>query len=250
VSLEPLNDSEVSPEELGGWLEAHTARCAAAVETWMLRSLPVPRALAQATWPDPSWRAPLQHAIVVPDLGEPGLLRAIDPARGVGLLTLEGDSRWVDATRLAIPHPVLVAELPEWRALIAEVGLTQGVPQLFRETFARSAAARGTDVDQFAGARFDLLSQALEVARILGFRVTGGCAVCRAWEAGVVIEARYSLGDEGGYEPTTGALTFVDAGQRLLTLAEVGPVAFSEGMRMASAIHAKRPLRTMEDDDV
>jgi len=35
-------------------------------------------------------------------------------------------------------------------------------------------------------------------------------------------------------------MVWVDERERALTLAELGPVAFSEGMRMASAIYAGR----------
>ena len=48
---------------------------------------------------------------------------------------------------------------------------------------------------------------------------------------------------------TTGDLTWVDDKQRPLAVVDVPPVAFSEGMRMASQIYAKRKVEDSEDDD-
>src|SRR2546430_657104 len=73
--------------------------------------------------------------------------------------------------------------------------------------------------------------------RALGYGGGGGGAVARIWEEGRLVEARLALGGrvpEG--EATTGELTWV-AGGRRLPLAQVGPVAYSEGMRMAAAVH-------------
>lgn len=230
-------------------LAAHAADCRAQVETWMLRSLPVPRSALAAVWEDPDWRAPLEHLVVVAG-GVEGLLRAVDPARGLGVVDLDGETRWLAADDLHIPHPILLAELDDWRALLADLGLAQGTPQLFRETFAKPAEGAASSVDDFAGGEFDLLAQVMGEARKLGYRVSGGCAVCRVWEGGALVEARYEIGEgDPMYETSTGGLGWVDARQRALTIAEVGPVAFSEGMRMASALYAKRKLEEKEEAD-
>ena len=215
----------------------------------MLRSLPVPRAVLAAVWADTAWRGPLE-GLVVSAAGTQGILRAVDPAKGVGVVDLDGETRWLQPETLEIPHPILLAELDDWRSLVAELGAAQGTAQLFRETFPKPAEPKGARVDTFAGGEFDLLAQVNNVARKLGYRVSGGCAVCRVWEAGGLVEARYYIGDgDPMYETSTGDLFWVDARQRTLDLAAVGAVAYSEGMRMAGAIHAKRKIEKQEDND-
>ena len=58
------------------------------------------------------------------------------------------------------------------------------------------------------------------------------------------MEARYWIGsDAPESEAVTGDLMWVDAGeaqQAVRQLRDVGPVAYSEGMRMAAAIYAGR----------
>jgi hypothetical protein len=147
-----------------------------------------------------------------------------------------------------IPHPVLLDEIDDLRGLAVEIGVTQGLSQLFRETFDVKPA--GNEIDQFANGQFALLSQAIGVAKRLGYRVAGGAAVCRVLERGKLVEARYDIGDgDPMYETETGALAWVDDKQRAIAVADVPPVAFSEGMRMASMIYAKRKIEKEGDDE-
>lgn len=92
-----------------------------------------------------------------------------------------------------------------------------------------------------------MLMHAVGKARSLGYKVRGGFATCKTWDAGAVSEARYWIGaDSPDAETYTGLLSWVDDRERALPLAEVGPVAFSEGMRMASAIYAARVVEKPE----
>ena len=50
------------------------------------------------------------------------------------------------------------------------------------------------------------------------------------------------------YETTTGDLTWVDDKQRPIEVVNVPPVAYSEGMRMASLIYAKRKVEKAEEE--
>ena len=80
-----------------------------------------------------------------------------------------------------------------------------------------------------------------------GYRVRGGFAVCAVWEGGDVVEARYWIGsDSPDTETWTGELSWVDGRERSLKIGDLGAVAYSEGMRMASAIWAGR---VVEKDD-
>lgn len=235
---------------LRDWLGAHERECRETVETWMLRSLPIPRGVLEAVWPDPAWRGAIGGAIVAPldpDGVEStaGFLRGVDPARGAGVVDREGESRWLLDPVLAVPHPILIEDLSDWRELAVELGLSQGIPQILRETWARPSGGdpAAKSVSDFAGGRFAQLLHAMGRARTLGYRVRGGFATCSIWEGGRMVEARFWIGSEyPEAETETGELVWLDSRERSLALKEVGPVAYSEGMRMASAIHAGRKV--------
>jgi predicted DNA-binding WGR domain protein len=242
-------------EDVRGWLGAHAKECAAEVEAWMLRSLPAPRAVLAAVFEDDAWRAALENAVVVPgdlkrDASQAGFFRGVDPEKGIGLVTLDGETVWTRAETITIPHPVLLEELDDFRALAAELGLVQGVSQLFRETFARPAPVEptATSVTEFQNGKFQMLQHALGVARKHGFRVSGGNALCRVWHDGKVEEARFWIGAEDvTIETYTDELVWVDDKERTIKVADVHPVAYSEGMRMASLIYAARVLEKTEE---
>jgi len=235
--------------ELSEWLVRHERECAERVETWMVRSLPVPAGVLAECWPDPAWRRALENAVVGPltpagqlDPDLTGFLRGADRGRGVGIVTADGETAWPAAPAFLVPHPVLIAELDDFRDFATELQVAQAIPQLYRETWVRppGAAPDGDRVDEFAGGRFPELAQAAGRCRSLGYAVAGGSAVARVWESARLVEARFWIGSDAADEPsTTGDLVWVAAG-RQLPLAEVGPVAYSEGMRMAALVHAGR----------
>lgn len=236
-------------EALRDWLAAHERACAATALRWMLRSLPVPRAVIAAVWDDAAWRRALEDAVIAPvgeggavDHARAGLLRGVDPRRGVGVVELDGETAWLDAELIVIPHPILIPELDGWRELVAQLGVAQGVPQLHRETYPRPVAPGDAgSIARFEDGRFAMLLHALNRARTLGYRLRNGYAVCKVWDGGAPCEARYWLGADVPYAETyTGALSWVDERGRGLAISAVGPVAFSEGMRMAAAIYAAR----------
>lgn len=243
-------DLHASLVEALDWLEAHSRSCQEQAELWMLRSLPVPTALLRSVWEDEAWRSVLEN-LVVSAGGEVGLLKGVGP-QGLGLVNLDGDSRWYTGEVVAIPHPILLAELDDWRQFLVEAGLRQGLSQLYRETFVPTPSEpEASAVDQWSGAEFDRLMIAIGEARRGGWRVRGGSACCAVHEGGRMVEARYDLGEgDPAYETTTGSLWWADTEGRALLLKDVGPVAWSEGMRMAAAIHAKRKVEEKEADDV
>jgi hypothetical protein len=241
-------------EALRDWLGEHDRECIATVEQWMLRSLAVPRAVLEAVWEDPAWRRPLENAVVVAvgadgehDRVRAGLFRGVDRRKGVGIVDVDGETAWLDTERVGIPHPILIPELDAWRELVTQLGVAQGIAQLHRETHPRPAelaeATAGNVIDKFEDGKFAMLLHALGKARSLGYKVRGGFATCKVWDGGAVSEARYWIGaDSPEAETYTGQLLWVDGRERNLRLADVGPVAFSEGMRMASAIYAARVI--------
>jgi hypothetical protein len=69
-------------------------------------------------------------------------------------------------------------------------------------------------------------------------------------ENGRFVEGRYDLGDgDPMYETTTGELSWVDDKQRPIAVVDVPAIAFSEGMRMASLIYAKRKVEKEASND-
>lgn len=242
-------------EALADWLEEHRRDCLAAADAWMLRSLPVPAAVVTAVWQDPAWREALENTVVrpadalgTPDRRQAGFLRGAEAGRGIGIVTLDGDTRWLAAEAIVLPHPVLLDERDEWRQLAAELGLRQGVQQLLREVHERGGERPGdTAVTRFANAGFEMLAHVSGRCRQLGYPVRGGYATCTVLEGGVEVRASYWIGADDPQAPTaTGDLTWSRADDRPLTLGEVGPIAFSEGMRMAAALYAKRTVAEKE----
>ena len=252
-----VKDSDAADqlEALRDWLKQHDQECLATVDQWMLRSLPVPRAVIASVWDDPSWRKPLENAVVVAltadgghDHAKAGLLRGADAKKGVGVVDLDGETVWLATDRVAIPHPILLAELDGWRELLTQIGATQGISQLHRETHGKPERLTANAIDDFEDGKFAMLMHAIGKARSLGFKVRGGFATCKVWDRGGVTEARYWIGaDSPESETYTGQLSWVDSRETGLAIKDVGPVAFSEGMRMASSIYAARVVEKKED---
>jgi hypothetical protein len=242
--------------QLAEWLERHERECREQVDAWLVRSLPVPLELLARVWRDEAWRSALRDLVVVPvgadGAAEPeraGLLRDVDPERGAGVVDLDGDSVRLECERLLIPHPVLLDDLEELREFAVELGVEQRIEQLYREVWRRPEDAAGERWEAYAGGRFDELRHATARATALGYRVRGGQAVCALVEGGRMLEATYWLGaDYPEAEAETGDLVWRGRDGRALPLAEVGPVAWSEGERMAALIHASRVVKEEQEE--
>ena len=165
------------------------------------------------------------------------------------MVTLDGETVFSSAPVFAVPHPVNLPELADYRDFATELQVEQGIAQLYRETWARPAdlPAESTEVGDFSGGRFAQLLHATGRCRTLGYQVNAGSAVTKIWEAGRQFEARYWIGsDAPEVEASTGDLTWVDSALARVKVAQLGPVTYSEGMRMAASIYAGR---VVEEDD-
>jgi hypothetical protein len=120
--------------DLRDWLAQHEIECAESVESWMLRSQPLPGAMLAAIWSDPAWRQALCNAVVCAG-DATGFLRGTDAARGVGLVTLDSETTWLADTSVVIAHPKGLTELTEFREFATELDLEQGIGQLYREAW-------------------------------------------------------------------------------------------------------------------
>ncbi|MEO5877482.1 MAG: DUF4132 domain-containing protein [Streptosporangiaceae bacterium] len=224
---------------LRDWLARHDAECRSTVESWMLGAFPVPAALLAQVWPDQAWRTPLEDLVVVAG-NQAGFLRGVQEGR-LGVVNLDGETEWLSPASVVIPHPVLLEDLDDLREFAAELGVRQTVPQLAREVYHCPAARTGTALASYAEGAFRQLRHATGRANQLGYQVRGGYAVCRVVDDGTPVQARFWVGsDSPDYETWTGDLVWVDGRERAIPLAEVGPVAWSEGVRMAELIYAGR----------
>jgi hypothetical protein len=255
-----LKESELA-EQLGAlceWLDDHRTECRRRVEMWLLRSLPVPCDVVRAVWPDPDWSGMLRDLVVTPadargtpDAVRTGLLREIDAKKGIGVVDRDGETRWISTAQILIPHPILIDGLDELREIAVDMGFSQAVEQLFRPTFAASGGQKELSrIADFRGGRFEQLNHAYSVCRQLGYPVRGGYACSKIWEDATPVEARYWIGDEYPEAETyTGELVFVGGDEKPLRVADVGRVTFSEGVRMASQIYAKRKAEKDDEGD-
>ncbi|MFI5476900.1 DUF4132 domain-containing protein [Streptomyces cacaoi] len=243
----------VGLRQLTGWVDQHEQQCLTDVERWMAHSLPVPAAVLAQVWPDPSWQSALRDLVVTDEDGKVvGFLRDADGTRGLGLVDLDGDTVRITPELVRVPHPVLLDDLDDLREFAVELGVEQKAGQLFREVWRRPADldAEGEQVDTYAGAHFEEQRSLHGRAASFGYRIRGGQSVCAVFEDGRTIEARIWIGEfdpyDGGADTETGPLTWTDTAGRTVGLGRVGPVAWSEGMRMAAALHAGRVIEKEE----
>lgn len=252
-----LKESELGEQltALCEWLDEHRNECLRRVETWMLRSLPVPCDVVLAVWADPDWSDMLRNLVVVPadqagktNVAQTGLLRDVHAKKGIGVVDRDGETQWIAAAQIFIPHPILIDGLAELREIAADMQFTQATEQLFRPIFAPTEDQKNqTRIADYNGGKFDQLNFVNSLCRRLGYPVRGGYACSKVWENATPIEARYWIGDESPEAETyTGELIFVDSEQTPRKISEIGPVTFSEGVRMATQIFAKRKVEKQE----
>ncbi|MFF4653229.1 DUF4132 domain-containing protein [Streptomyces sp. NPDC001380] len=230
---------------LAEWLDRHAAACVRQVDAWMVSSLPVPTGLLARVWEDEAWRSALRDLVVVgDDPGEAGFLRDAGGADGLRVVNLDGETVRLSPETVTLPHPVLLEDLEELREFAAELGVVQRVEQIHRATWRRGEepAAGATEVRDFAGASFPSRFALAARATALGYRVSGGYATCSVRDGGRGVEAALWIGEPYGDGAETGGLGWQGPDGRSLPLREVGPVAWSEGMRMGAALYAGRRI--------
>ncbi|MGW7432194.1 DUF4132 domain-containing protein [Streptomyces sp. NPDC054861] len=232
---------------LAEWLDRHVASCVAQVDTWMVSSLPVPTELIARVWPDEAWQSALRDmAVVGDDPDEVGFLRDATADGELKVVDLDGETVRLSPRTVTFPHPVLLPDLDDVRDFAAELGITQRVEQIHRATWAKPDAAHpatATESREYAGGKFASRFGLAARATSLGYRVSGGYATAKVRDGGRGTEASVWIGEpywDG--ESETGALSWHDEDGRAIRLNDVGPVAWSEGMRMAAALYAGRTI--------
>ncbi|MDI1432281.1 DUF4132 domain-containing protein [Polyangium sorediatum] len=88
---------------------------------------------------DPLHASLLGHLVVTTRPRDPGpprdlaLLWSWERARGLGVVPLDYDARWIGWTDVEIVHPARLPDVTPWRALLDDLGVKQALPQLFRD---------------------------------------------------------------------------------------------------------------------
>lgn len=248
-------DEFLELDNLLTWLQSHDAECGSTVETWLLRALPVPAAVIAAVWPDETWQSWLRDLIIQPVDGEnngteeAGFLRdasVVDEQTNLGIVDLDGETRTIVSDEILIPHPALLEDLADLREFAADLGVEQRFDQLQRAVYGLPEPLPEpsvTKLDTWANGRFEQRRFATGRAQSAGFGIKGGFAVARIYEAGRLVEARYWIGASGNPEEETwtGELQWQVDGETV-PVRELGAVAYSEGVRMATFIYAGRSV--------
>nr|WP_240807938.1 DUF4132 domain-containing protein [Polyangium spumosum] len=128
---------------------------------------------AELAWllDDPAYASLLRHLVLATRPREPGppeglvLLWAWEPTRGLGVVPLDYDARWIGWTDVELVHPADLPDVAPWRVLLDDLGVKQELPQLFRDL-------RGVPDDELDATESHALAR----------RKTSGAALRRALE--------------------------------------------------------------------
>lgn len=228
---------------LRAYLHQHEVLCGDTVRDWFLKGLPVPLPLITAVWPDPAWQKYFRDLVVVA-AGATGLLRGAD-ANGLQLVDLDGETVSVPFhTDLVvhIPHPATMDEIDDWREFAVELGITQGLDQLFREVHVKPSDVDGirAALGKYQGAKYKNAQTLIGRSRGGGFDADMNSISLTVLEDGV--ETTAMLETDSWYyddEATLHSLSFTRSG-RVISAEDVGPIAWSEGVRMCEFVYAGR----------
>lgn len=239
-------------------LSQHRQTCITTVSTWFLSGQTIPTRVIAAVWPDPAWQAMLKDAILNFD-GSIGLLRDTT-ADSLSLVDIDGETVSVpvdDNSVVSLPHPILMDDLSDWREFAVELGVHQGFDQLFRDTYPKPVdeAGQREALEKYSGGEYEKTNVLVGRSRGGGFTVdfeegVAGISldvVEPGVENNAEITATLEVMDTYEGSAALGNLYFTRDG-RTVPAEEVGPVAWSEGVRMAEFVFSGRTIKENTED--
>lgn len=235
------------------FLAQHKKHCHSEVTGWFLKGLPVPLTVIAAVWPDVMWRSYLKDLVVTvqPD-GPVGLLREVDDKQ-LRIVDLDGETLTLpfgeDSTVL-INHPAVLADIEEWREFAVELGIVQGIDQLFRDLYVKPTDEQSYHkaISAYSAGKYDKAAVLLGRSRSAGFTTSLQEVSVVVVENGEETTASLDIDAWDPYEDAhIGHVHFYREGKSL-TLADIGPIAWSEGIRMAAFVYAGRSVDLEKDN--
>lgn len=236
-------------EKLAGlisFINQHDKDCSDSVRSWFLGGYPIPTKTIQAVWPDKYWRHYLNNLIITDDETE-GLLRNATE-EGLGIVDLDGESLTITPESIRILHPAIIQDLEDWREFATELGATQGLDQLLREIHRKPTDKKSVSeaLSAYSDAKYKMGSHLMGRARGGGFHATLNSITVTVRENGQEIDGTLYV---DAYDPYDEAhlsnLSFSSEGKPL-NINEVGPIAWSEAIRMCEFIYAGRTIEEEE----
>lgn len=269
-------DEYLQLDALATWLTQHERTCSDTVRTWFLRGEQVSAKLLATVWIDPAWQTYIRDLVVLASSPETekkaedaqeqvtGLLRGADED-ALHLVDLDGetvdipltDAHGADTT-VTVPHPVLIDNIDDWREFAVDLGVTQGADQLFREIHVKPDTAEGRRdaLTRYAGARYEKGAALMGRSKGAGYETTRFEVCLKVTEPGAAgatpttVNAVLSIEcADPFFEGTVGDLSFGSPETGRLDPDDVGPVAWSEGVRMAEFVHSGRTVEDTEGNE-
>lgn len=199
----------------------------------------------------------IKGLVVTPKDGSgSGVIVGWDAARGLGLLPLDYDARWVGWLDVDVPHPSKLSDVAAWQDLLVDLGMQQSLVQIFREVKTVPAAQRqlfectmlsNRETRSAAGIERVLMDDGWvtrrgHAKRSFSLREATGVVTVEAWF------------DYGEYympsdETTTGAFGVNDANGRPLRMSDVPAVLLGEIIRSLEVACAQAGAKKDDDDE-
>jgi hypothetical protein len=201
--------------------------------------------------------SPLLKGTIVHPVGEPkeaGLLLNVDPKKGLGVLPLDYDAKWVGARDIIIPHPMGLGDVTAWQDLLVDLSMQQALVQAFREVRRVPTAQRKlTESSMLSNRETRSASAAERNLMEEGWIVRRGMArrrlTLRVGDKVISVEAWFDYGEF--YMPTdsttTGNFGFNSDAGRPIKFIDVPDVLVSEAVRSLELSIAKSGAKKDED---
>ena len=177
-------------------LEQHEQSNRDQVQEWFLQRDTIPVLVVHAVWKDALWRKYFQGLIVSHE-SESSMLQKITDT-SLQLVDLDGETIEVPVTDsgvLTILHPALIDEVEQWREFASELGVHQGLDQLFRDVYFKPADAESQRkaVNAYSGGKYARCSHLLGHDRGGGFRTTLGEVAVIVHDSGQEVTASLNV---------------------------------------------------------